>query len=47
MFLSILPGTKEQINQWKNSSSNGGSINYYDKYLKYKDKYLELKNNLS
>ena len=30
----------------KNINQNGGSIDYYQKYIKYKNKYIELKKSL-
>jgi hypothetical protein len=49
MFLSIVPGSVEEINNWRNdkiirkSKMIGGDANYHLKYLKYKQKCAQLK----
>lgn len=49
IFLSIVPGSHEEIDKWKNrrvirkTKMIGGTDIYYLKYLKYKQKYEQLK----
>jgi hypothetical protein len=49
LFLSIVPGTKDEVDQHKERNrkkhQKGGEINYYKKYIKYKAKYIKECNN--
>ncbi len=43
MFLSILPGSKKEISEWRGrTKQKGGSISFYSKYLSYKNEYINL-----